>query len=52
MTLLIACILIYHFDLPPWLYAVAAIVRAGELFTAFMNWKEVSEGVLKIAARR
>jgi hypothetical protein len=49
MTLLIACILIYHFGLPVWLYAVAGVVRAGELSAAFMNWKDVVDGLKRIS---
>lgn len=33
MTLLIACILIFHFQMPAWWYAVAAVVWIGHLLT-------------------
>lgn len=32
MTMLIACLLIYHFNLASWWYGVAAIVWIGHLF--------------------
>ncbi len=32
MTLLIACLLIYHFDMAWWWYVVAAITWGGHLF--------------------
>jgi beta-glucosidase/6-phospho-beta-glucosidase/beta-galactosidase len=51
MTLLIVCILIYHFDLPVWLYAVAGVVRAAELFTAFMNYKNLFDALAHISQR-
>jgi len=33
MTLLIACLLIYHYDMAWWWYAIAGTVWAGHLFT-------------------
>jgi hypothetical protein len=33
MTLLIACLLIYHFDLASWWYAVAGVTWLGHLLT-------------------
>jgi hypothetical protein len=49
MTLLIACFLIYHFDLPAWLYAVAAVVKVAEVGVSFGNWHQLTELLGRVA---
>jgi len=38
MTLLIGCLLIYHFGLPWWLYLIAAVLWGGEMLIKVVLW--------------
>ena len=38
MTLLIGCLLIYHFGLPWWLYPLAAVLWGGEMLIKIVLW--------------
>jgi len=38
MTLLICCLLIYHFGLPWWLYLVSALLWGSEMLIKIVFW--------------
>lgn len=38
MSLLIACILIYNFNMPWWLYPIAMALWGVEAFIKFVSW--------------
>jgi len=38
MTLLIGCLLIYHFGLPWWLYPIAAVLWGAEMLIKIVLW--------------
>jgi hypothetical protein len=51
MTLLIACILIYQLQLPPWLYAVATLVWLGQIAATMFAFNWIDERLIRLIRR-
>ena len=44
MTLLIACLLIYHFNMAAWWYAVAAVLWLGRTAILYSAYSDLDRG--------